>query len=70
MQLGIEKRMMPHVPWPLIATAMIISLLGLWNLASASRPPSSVWTTQALYLGVSLTAAVVVSLLEAKGSAS
>lgn len=64
MQLGIEKRMMPHIPWGLIATAMIVSLLGLWNLASASRPPNSVWTTQALYLGVSIAAALAVSLVD------
>ena len=64
MQLGIEKRMVPHIPWGLVAVALIIATLGLYNLASASRPPSSVWTTQALYLGVGVLAALVVSLFD------
>jgi len=64
MQLGIEKRMVPHIPWALVATVMVIGALGLYNLASASRPPNSVWTSQALYLGVSVVAALTVALFD------
>ncbi|HYV46919.1 MAG TPA: rod shape-determining protein RodA [Myxococcaceae bacterium] len=64
MQLGIEKRMVPHIPWALVGTVMVIGLLGLYNLASASRPPNSVWTSQALYLGVSVAAALTVALFD------
>src|SRR5689334_16662798 len=64
MQLGIEKRMVPHIPWGLVITVVLISLLGLYNLASASRPPSSVWTTQALYLGAGVVGALAVALFD------
>ena len=58
MQLGIERRMVPHIPWGLIASILAVSLLGIWNLASASRPPHNpVWTHQMVNLLVALAAA-------------
>jgi rod shape determining protein RodA len=56
--------MVPHIPWALVATSMLIGLLGLYNLASASRPPNSVWTTQAFYLGAGVLAALAVALFD------
>ena len=41
MQLRIERRMLPHIPWALLGTALLIAFLGIWNLASASRPTRS-----------------------------
>ncbi|XXF75836.1 rod shape-determining protein RodA [Myxococcaceae bacterium GXIMD 01537] len=65
MQLSIERRMVPHVPWGLLFCIFGIALLGIWNLASASRPPHQpVWTTQSIFLGVSVVAALVVCLVD------
>lgn len=65
MQLGIQKRLIPHVPWGLVITTMAIALLGVWNLASASRPPHHpVWASQALYLGVAMIGALAVALVD------
>jgi rod shape determining protein RodA len=63
MQLSIERRMVPHVPWGLIICVLGIAALGIWNLASAARH-STVWSTQAIYLGVSLGAALMVCLVD------
>ena len=65
MQLGIERRMVPHIPWGLIASILAVSLLGIWNLASASRPPHNpVWTHQMVNLLVALAAAGAVCLVD------
>ncbi|AGC44361.1 MULTISPECIES: rod shape-determining protein RodA [Myxococcus] len=65
MQLRIERRMVPHVPWGLIICVLGVALLGIWNLASASRPPlAPVWSTQALYLGLGVAAVLVVCLVD------
>ncbi|HYO65967.1 MAG TPA: FtsW/RodA/SpoVE family cell cycle protein, partial [Archangium sp.] len=65
MQLRIERRMVPHVPWALLFCVMAVAVLGIWNLASASRAQSSpVWTSQAIYLGVSLAIGMVVCLVD------
>ncbi|MBN1209609.1 MAG: rod shape-determining protein RodA [Myxococcaceae bacterium] len=65
MQLSIERRMVPHVPWGLIFCVLAIAGLGIWNLASAARPPhSSVWSTQLIYLGVGLGAGLMVCLVD------
>lgn len=65
MQLGIERRMVPHVPWGLVVSALAVSLFGIWNLASASRPPHhSVWGSQAIYLWVAVCLGVAVCLVD------
>lgn len=64
MQLRIEKRMVPHIPWGLLGVTVVMSLLGLWNLASASRPPHSIWTSQAVYIGLGLVAMVAVAAVD------
>lgn len=63
MQLSIEKRMVPHVPWGLIVCVLAIAGLGIWNLASAGRG-GSVWSSQGIYLGIGLTASLVVCLVD------
>jgi rod shape determining protein RodA len=63
--LRIERRMVPHVPWGLVAVTLAIAALGIWNLASASRPPHSpLWTRQTINLGVGLLAALGVCLVD------
>jgi rod shape determining protein RodA len=63
--LRIERRMVPHVPWGLLAVTLAIAVLGIWNLASASRPPHSpLWTRQTINLGVGLLAALGVCLVD------
>jgi rod shape determining protein RodA len=63
--LRIERRMVPHVPWGLVAVTLAIAALGIWNLASASRPPHSpLWTRQTLNLTVGLLVAVGVCLVD------
>lgn len=65
MQLGIQRRMFPHIPWGLIVTALVIAGVGIWNLASASRPPHQpVWVAQTIYLGISVAAGLVVALVD------
>ncbi len=65
MQLGIEKRMVPHIPWGLVGSALAVSLFGVWNLASASRPPHNpVWSSQAIYLGVAVCLGAAVCLVD------
>ncbi len=65
MQLSIEKRMVPHIPWGLIFCILAICALGVWNLASAARPPhETAWSSQAVYMGVGLVAAVGVCLVD------
>jgi rod shape determining protein RodA len=65
MQLRIERRMVPHVPWALLFCVMAVAVLGIWNLASASRAQSSpVWTSQSIYLGISLLAGFIVCLVD------
>jgi len=64
MQLGIEKRMVPHIPWGVVLSTLAIAALGIWNLASAARPPHSVWYAQAIYLGVALLAGLIVSMVD------
>ena len=63
MQLSIEKRMVPHVPWGLIFCVLAIAGLGIWNLASAARG-GAIWSTQGIYLGFALFAALMVCLVD------
>jgi rod shape determining protein RodA len=65
MQLGIERKMMANAPWGVLLTAMLIALIGIYNLASASRPPNTpVWASQLVYLGVGLVALLVAAAID------
>jgi rod shape determining protein RodA len=57
--------MLPHVPWALLFACLSVAGIGIWNLASASRPPHSpVWSMQLVYLGIGLVAVVGVALVD------
>jgi rod shape determining protein RodA len=63
LQVRIERRMLPRIPWGLLATAVAIASIGVFNLASAGRPPfNPVWTSQAIYLGLGLLVIAAVCL--------
>ena len=63
--LRIERRMVVKIPWGLVAVTLAIALLGIWNLASAARPPHTpLWSRQLLNLGVGLVAGVGVCLID------
>jgi rod shape determining protein RodA len=65
MLLRIERRMVVKIPWGLVAVTLAIALLGIWNLASASRPPHTpLWARQLLNLGVGVVAGVGVCLID------
>ena len=65
MQLSIERRMVPHVPWALIFCVLAISALGVWNLASAARPPhATAWSSQAIFMGAGLFVVLGVCLVD------
>jgi len=67
MLLRVERRMVPHVPWTLVAVTLAIAVLGIWNLASASRPPHTpLWTRQTVNLAVGLVAAMGVCFLDTR----
>ncbi len=60
-----ERRMLAHVPWPLVGVALMIALVGVWNLSSAARPPMNpVWINQAVYLGLGLVVMAAVCLVD------
>ena len=56
--------MVPHVPWGLIFSTFAISALGIWNLASASRPPHNVWSAQAIYLVIASVIGLVTAMID------
>ncbi len=67
MELRSERHLVAHVPWGLIGIVLLTSTVGIYNLASASRPPASpMWTSQLLYLGVGVAAAIALSLVDYK----
>ncbi len=65
MTLRVQPSLTANVPWALVGAVLLTAVVGIYNLASASRPPSSpVWTSQALYLLVGLGAVVAVALVD------
>ncbi len=65
MELRVEPRATAHVPWVLVTGVLMTAAVGIYNLASASRPPSSpVWTSQLLYLGVGIGLVVLMALVD------
>ncbi|MBL8951547.1 MAG: rod shape-determining protein RodA [Myxococcaceae bacterium] len=61
MQLGAQRRMIVHAPWGVLIASLAVSLIGLYNLMSAAR---SMWTSQAIYLGVGIAVLVAVTLVD------
>jgi rod shape determining protein RodA len=67
MELRAERRPFANVPWVLLIATLVLGLVGLYNLASASRPSgNSVWLSQALYLGVGVGVVLVIAWLDHK----
>lgn len=67
MELRVERRATANVPWVLVIGVLVTSIVGLYNLASASRPPASpVWISQLLYLAVGIAMVIGVALLDYK----
>lgn len=65
MQLSAQRRVVANVPWVLVVGVLVTSAVGIYNLASASRPPSSpVWLSQLLYLGVGIGLVVGISFVD------
>ncbi len=63
--LGTPRRLLARYPWQLPGLALTIALLGVWNLASASRSaPAPVWVAQLWYLGAGLLVALAATLLD------
>ncbi len=59
--------MVPHIPWGLICSALAVALLGIWNLASASRPPHNpVWANQIVNLLIGVGVAIGVCVVDYK----
>ncbi len=64
MQLSAQRRF-ERVPWGLLFAVLLTAVVGIYNLASASRPPSApMWGSQLLYLGVGLALVAGVGLLD------
>jgi rod shape determining protein RodA len=65
MELRVAQPKAANVPWVLLFGVMLTAAVGIYNLASASRPPASpVWMSQLLYLGVGIAMVVGVSLVD------
>lgn len=65
MDLRVERRVVTNVPWGLVGFVLVTAAVGIYNLASASRPPATpVWTSQVLYLVVGIGAVVAVAALD------
>ncbi|PZR08393.1 MAG: rod shape-determining protein RodA [Archangium gephyra] len=65
MQLSVQRRVVANIPWVLVVGVLVTAVVGIYNLASASRPPSSpVWTSQLLYLGVGISLVVGISFVD------
>jgi len=55
------RRDFAHFPWPLAVAVLGIALIGIWNLASASRSAHApVWIAQAWWMGGGVLVALVV----------
>ncbi|MCA3016362.1 MAG: rod shape-determining protein RodA [Myxococcaceae bacterium] len=67
MDLPSERRRVSQMPWLLLLATVVTTAVGLYNLASASRPPSApMWTAQAAYFGVGCLVAGLVAFVDPK----
>lgn len=64
MALKLERRAVTNAPWSLGAVVVLIAAIGVYNLASASRPPlPPMWQPQLLYFGVGIVAVGILIFL-------
>lgn len=67
MELSAERRSVSQMPWLLLLTVVLTTAVGIYNLASASRPPSSpMWASQIAYFFIGSAIAVVVAWIDPK----
>lgn len=67
MELSAERRSVSQMPWLLLFTVVLTTAVGIYNLASASRPPSSpMWASQIAYFFIGSAIAVVVAWVDPK----
>jgi len=60
-----HRRPFAHFPWHLALIVLGICLLGIWNLASASRSAHApVWISQAAWMGVGIAVVIAVTLVD------
>jgi rod shape determining protein RodA len=65
MELRVERKTVTNVPWGLLGWVTLTAAVGIYNLASASRPPANpVWTSQVLYLFVGIVAVFAIAALD------
>lgn len=65
LQVRVDRRMIAHAPWLLVLVALVLAVIGVWNLASAARPPSTpVWKSQAVYVVIGMIAMGVTASLK------
>lgn len=65
MELSGERRSVSQLPWLLLLVTAITSAVGIYNLASAARPPSApMWISQIAYFFIGVGIAVVVAWLD------
>ncbi|MDP3232103.1 MAG: rod shape-determining protein RodA [Myxococcales bacterium] len=67
MELSGERRSVAQLPWLLLAMTVLTTAVGIYNLASASRPPSApMWVSQIVYFFIGSAIAVVVAWIDPK----
>jgi rod shape determining protein RodA len=67
MNLSPERRSVSQMPWLLLLATGLTTAVGIYNLASASRPPSApMWTSQAAYFVVGCLVAAFVAWVDPK----
>jgi rod shape determining protein RodA len=65
MELRVDRRALTNVPWVLVASVLLTAGIGIYNLVSASRPPSQpMWQAQILYLFVGIGCVVAVAWVD------
>lgn len=65
MELSVQRSRAANVPWALLGVVLLTAAVGIYNLASASRPPSApMWQSQILYLVVGLGLVVGISFID------
>jgi rod shape determining protein RodA len=67
MNLSTERRSVTQMPWVLLVATLLTTAVGIYNLASASRPPGApMWTAQLAYFVFGCGVAAVVAWVDPK----
>lgn len=67
MELSAERRSVSQMPWLVLLATVLTAAVGIYNLASASRPPSApMWSSQLAYFFVGAAVAGVVAWVDPK----